>query len=152
MLPQSPRKVTNTTPAIRPTDLDVSLTCIISKCMLVSNVMQQHGFQKKILCDTQLLSLALPGPEDQSSNPSQTDFIIMDFGNREHLLTSPNCSRLITGHLYQCACATRNGTNTIAFQLVHYLFSYCIISRIFFSFSPRLLTYPPLHFVVCRHS
>ena len=67
----------------------VSLTCIISKCMehiLVSNIMQhldsnkilyalQHGFRKNFSCDTQLLSLF----QDLSSNPSQTDLIIMDF-------------------------------------------------------------------------
>ena len=67
----------------------VSLTCIISKCMehiLVSNIMQhldsnkilyalQHGFRKKFSYDTQLLSLF----QDLSSNPSQTDLIIMDF-------------------------------------------------------------------------
>ena len=67
----------------------ISLTCIISKCMehiLVSNIMQhldsntilyalQHGFRKNLSCDTQLLSLF----QDLSSNPSQTDMIIMDF-------------------------------------------------------------------------
>ena len=67
----------------------ISLTCIISKCMehiLVSNIMQhldsnkilyalQHGFRKNFSCDTQLLSLF----QDLSSNPSQTDLIIMDF-------------------------------------------------------------------------
>ena len=67
----------------------VSLTYIISKCtghILVSNIMQhldsnkflyalQHSFQTKLSCDTQLLSLF----QDLSSNPSQTDLIIMDF-------------------------------------------------------------------------
>ena len=67
----------------------ISLTCIISKCMehiLVSNIMQhldsnkilyalQHGFRKNLSCDTQILSLF----QDLSSNPSQTDMIIMDF-------------------------------------------------------------------------
>ena len=69
----------------------ISLTCIMSKCMehilfLVSNIMQhldsnkilyalQHGFLKKLSCDTQLISLF----PDLSSNPSQTDMIIMDF-------------------------------------------------------------------------
>ena len=67
----------------------VSLTCIISKCMehiLVSNIMQhldsnkilyalQHGFRKNFSCDTQLLSIF----QDLSSNPSQTDLIILDF-------------------------------------------------------------------------
>ena len=67
----------------------ISLTCIISKCMehiLVSNIMQhldsnkilyalQHGFRKKFSCDTQRLSLF----QDLSSNPSQTDLIMMDF-------------------------------------------------------------------------
>ena len=67
----------------------ISLTCIISKCIehiLVSNIMQnldsnkilyalQHGFRKNVSCDTQLLSLF----QDLSSNPSQTDMIIMDF-------------------------------------------------------------------------
>ena len=67
----------------------ISLTCIISKCMehiLVSNIMQhldsnkilyalQHGFRENLSCDTQLLSLF----QDLSSNPSQTDMIIMDF-------------------------------------------------------------------------
>ena len=60
-----------------------------SKCMehiLVSNIMQhldsnkilyalQHGFRKNLSCDTQLLSLF----QDLSSNPSQTDMIIMYF-------------------------------------------------------------------------
>ena len=88
MSPPSSRKVTNITPVI--TAL-VSLTCIISKCMehiLVSNnyIMQhldsnkilyglQHGFRKNFSSDTQLLSLF----KDLSSNPSQTDLIIMDF-------------------------------------------------------------------------
>ena len=54
--------------------------------ILVSNIMQhldsnkilyvlQHGFRKKLSRDTQLLSLF----RDLSSNPSQTDMIIMDF-------------------------------------------------------------------------
>ena len=54
--------------------------------ILVSNIMQhldskkilyalQHGFRKNFSCDTRLLSLF----QDLSSNPSQTDLIIMDF-------------------------------------------------------------------------
>ena len=91
-----PRKEANVAPIFKKGDKHnpcnyrlISLTCIICKCMehiLVSNITQhldsnkilyarQHGFRKKLSCDIQLLSLF----QDLSSNPSQTDMVIMDF-------------------------------------------------------------------------
>ena len=67
----------------------VSLTCILSKCMehiIVSSISTnldtnkilnplQHGFRKRLSCDSQLLSLF----HDLASGPSETDLIVMDF-------------------------------------------------------------------------
>ena len=67
----------------------VSLTCIFCKCMehiIVSSISThldiykilnplQHGFRKRVSCDSQLLSLF----HDLASGPTETDLIVMDF-------------------------------------------------------------------------